>query len=44
MTKTTNELASMKEKRESSTAVVVDGRIFVMGGWNGSNPLKTVEV
>ncbi|XP_077292235.1 kelch-like protein 25 [Arctopsyche grandis] len=36
-------LAPMKVKRSLSTAVVVNGRIFVIGGYNQENILDTVE-
>ncbi|XP_077291598.1 kelch-like protein 28 [Arctopsyche grandis] len=43
LTKDLKQLAPMIEKRSYSTAAVVNGRIFVMGGYSDIKELKTVE-
>lgn len=36
-------LAPMIEKRGEARAAVVNGELFVVGGWNGFNYLSTIE-
>ena len=40
------DMADMNEKRMeiSNSSVILNDRIWVMGGWNGKNTLKSVEV
>ncbi len=40
----TTGLAPMPTARSDTTAAVVNGKIYVIGGWNGSSILSTVEV